>query len=260
VISGGYILEVDRGRRGEHFFTLRGDPMSTHRDTVIFVAPRQPQPAQKAWLAGYFDAMESSLPPAGTLASPNGYARYLDVDSFIDFMLLQEALKNVDAYRFSASMYKDRNATLRMGPVWDFDLSTGNAAYDDGCDTDGWMVQTLASSRNSKAPPRWWRLLLQDPAFVARLEERWSELRRGPLATDSVLAVVDGAALTLRNAQKRNFARFPTLGQRIWPNCPVPGSDPPAYYDSWEGEVRHLRAWLENRLAWMDANIAAIGP
>jgi len=255
-ISGGYILEVDRLSRGDDFFTLPGDPMSTHRDTVGFIVPRRPQPVQKAWLANYFGAMESSLPPT----QPPRYSQYLDVDSFVDFMLLQEALKNVDAYRFSASMHKDRNGKLRMGPVWDFDLSTGNASYDDGCDTDGWMVQTLSSRRTSKAPPSWWRRLLRDPAFVARLETRWAELRSGPLATDSVLAVVDGAAVTLRHAQKRNFERFPTLGQRIWPNCAIPGSDPPAYYDSWDGEVRRLRDWLESRLTWMDANIATIGP
>jgi hypothetical protein len=110
-ISGGYILEVDRLSRGDDFFTLPGDPMSTHRDTVGFIVPRRPQPVQKAWLANYFGAMESSLPPT----QPPRYSQYLDVDSFVDFMLLQEALKNVDAYRFSASMHKDRNGKLRMG-------------------------------------------------------------------------------------------------------------------------------------------------
>lgn len=259
-MSGGYILQVDRVGRGDDFFTLPGDPMNTHRDTIIFVVPKRPQPVQKAWLAAYFEAMETALPPANSRSAPSRYSQYLDVDSFADFLLLQELLKNIDAYRFSSSMYKDREGPLHMGPVWDFDLSTGNASYDDGCDTDGWMVQTLSSRRTSKAPPLWWRRLLQDPAFVAHLHSRWAELRRGPLATDSVLVLVDGAAITLRSAQKRNFARFPILGRRVWPNCRIPGSDPPAYYDSWEGEVHHLRTWLENRLAWIDANIATIGP
>jgi hypothetical protein len=259
VLSGGYILEVDRQVPGQHFITLPGDPMSTHPDTILFVSPARPEPAQKQWLASYLEAMEATLPPADSLADPRGYRQYLDVDAFVDFLLLQEAVKNIDAYRFSSSMYKDRDGKLRMGPIWDFDLSTGNANYDDGCDTDGWMVQYLGSKRSAKAPPLWWRRLLQDRAFVGRLSSRWAELRSGPLATDSVRAVIDAGALTLRNAQKRNFERWPVLGKRLWPNCSVPGH-PGSYFASWDDEVVHLRSWMDERLRWIDGHIASIGP
>lgn len=258
-VSGGYIVQVDRVAPGDDFFTLPGDPMSTHPDTIIFVVPHRPAPAQKAWLASYFDSMETALPPAHSLSDRGGYSRFIDVDSFADYLLLQELLKNIDGYRFSSSMHKDRGGPLRMGPVWDFDLSTGNASYDDGCDTDGWLIRFFTSKRARKATPRWWRPLLRDSAFVARLNHRWTELRTGPLATDSVLAIIDRGAQTLRGAHKRNFERWPTLGQRVWPNCPIPGSDPPAYHKTWEEEVRYLRAWIENRLRWMDAHLPSIG-
>ena len=185
----------------------------------------------------------------------------------MDFLILQELLKNVDAYRFSSYMHKDRMGKLRMGPVWDFDLTTGNAYYDDGCDTDGWMVQTLAG-KSQNSPPFWWRRLLQDPQFVDRIRSRWVELRRvglegapsGPLATESVRAEILGTAHQLREAQKRNFARWPTLGRKLWPNCRVPGSNPPTYYKTYAEEVEGLTSWMEARLNWMDAHIAEIGP
>ena len=259
-LSGGYIVQVDRARLGDDFFTLRGDPRSTHPDTIIFVSPRRPAPEQKAWLAAHFDSMESALPPAHSLADPRGYARYLDVGSFVDFLLLQEAVKNVDAYRFSASMYKDRGGKLHMGPVWDFDLSAGNAGWDSACDPVGWMVQYLPRKRPENAPPRWWRALLEDPDFRKRLHSRWSELRAGPLATREVLARIDSAAFTLRRAHQRNFGRWHTLGHDVWHNCPIPGSNPPAFYATWEDEVIYLRSWMESRLRWMDENIGTIGP
>jgi len=257
-LSGGYVVQVDRVSRADQFFTLPADPMSLHRDTIIFVVPRHPAAAQRAWLASYFDSMETVLPPATSASDPRRYSRFIDVDSFADYLLLQEMLKNIDGYRFSSSIHKDRGGPLRMGPVWDFDLSSGNASYDDGCDTDGWLIHYFTARRTAKAPPRWWRRLLKDPAFADHLRSRWRDLRSGPLATDSVLAIVDRAAVTLRHAQKRNFDRWPTLGHRIWPNCPIPGSNPRAYYKSWDDEVGHLRSWLRDRLAWMDDHVSSI--
>jgi hypothetical protein len=257
-VSGGYIVQVDRVKGGASYFTLRGDPMSPHPDTIIFVSPERPAPAQKTWLAAYFDSMEAALPPARSLGDPSGYARYLDVDSFVDFLLLQEVVKNTDAYRFSASMYKDRGGKLRMGPVWDFDLATGNVARNDGCDTDGWMLQFLGKRHWDQVPPRWWRALLEDRAFRDRLQSRWQELRAGPLSTGNVLALIDSAAFILRGAQQRNFQRWHVLGTTIWNNCPIPGSNPPAYYATWEDEVVYLRSWMEGRLRWMDDHIATI--
>jgi CotH kinase protein len=259
-ISGGYILEVDRAGYGEEFFTMQGDPMSTHPDTLLFVSPRDPVAAQRSWITGWFGSMEASLPPAHALADPNGPSRYLDLDSFVDFLLLQEMVKNVDAYRYSASMYKDRDGLLRMGPVWDFDLSMSNARYDDGCDVDGWMVRELASKRTVKVPPFWWRRLLADSAFVTRLSTRWSALRAGPFATPRVLAAVDSTAGLLHDAQRRNFTRWPVLGRRVWASCWVEGSSAESYYTTWNDEVAHLRSWLDQRLRWMDDHIATIGP
>jgi hypothetical protein len=265
-ITGGYILQVDRAGHDDEYFTVPGDPRSSHPDTIIFVDPRHPAPAQKQWLASYFHSMAAALPPGSSRDTSGGYAQYIDLDSFVDFLILQELLKNVDAYRFSTYMHKDRMGKLAMGPVWDFDLTTGNAYYNDGCDTDGWMVQTLGRTKNP--PSFWWRRLLQDRKFVDRIRSRWVELRRvggqgtpsGPLATESVQSSIRGAAYQLREAQKRNFARWPTLGRKLWPNCPIPGSNPPAYYKSYLDEVEGLTSWMDARLNWMDAHVAEIGP
>ena len=51
-----------------------------------------------------------------------GYLNYIDMDTFIDFMLLNEISKNVDGYRLSTFMYKNKDSKdgrLKMGPIWD---------------------------------------------------------------------------------------------------------------------------------------------
>jgi len=66
----------------------------------------------------------------------NGYAAFIDVDSFIDHHWLVEATKNVDGFRFSTFYYKDRADKIHMGPIWDWNLAFGNVNG-----KQGWMPQ-----------------------------------------------------------------------------------------------------------------------
>ena len=49
-------------------------------------------------------------------------------------------------------------------------------------------------------------------------------------------------------AQERNFTTWPILGVYVWPN-------PWPYATTYEGEVNTLKAWVHNRLAWLDSNM-----
>ncbi|MDR1905552.1 MAG: CotH kinase family protein [Clostridiales bacterium] len=67
----------------------------------------------------------------------NRFSELCDVDSFVDFMVVQELFKNLDAYAASFYFYKKPGGKLTMGPVWDFDRSVGvdiaeNLYYADG--------------------------------------------------------------------------------------------------------------------------------
>ena len=71
----------------------------------------------------------------------NGYRRYIDIDSFVDFFILNELSNNVDAYRLSTFIHKDISGKLKMGPIWDFNLAFGNANYCNGDAVDKWMFK-----------------------------------------------------------------------------------------------------------------------
>ena len=60
------------------------------------------------------------------------YEDYIDVDSFINYFLIQELFMNVDLDYSSVYMYKPMEEKLKFGPIWDFDLSSGNVGYVDG--------------------------------------------------------------------------------------------------------------------------------
>ena len=140
-------------------------------------------------------------------------------------------------------MYKDRDSKLTMGPIWDFNLSMGNAGFNDGWKTDGWLIYT-------NPVPFWWDRLLQDKNFRQKLVKRWEALRKDVLATSKLLNAIDQTAEYLSEAQKRNFQRWSVLGRQGFGN---PTRGLPTY----QQEVEAMKRWLQTRLKWMDKHIAS---
>ena len=200
------------------------------------------------------DAFEDALAGENYQDPDEGYAKYIDVESFIDYYILNELTKNVDAYRLSTFLHKQRDSDggkLRMGPVWDFNLGFGNVDYCIMGTPEGFVT-----SFNSVCPddfwliPFWWSRLLSDPAFRQKLNTRWDELRAGPFATETILQYVDDQVAELDDAQQRNFERWPVLGEYVWPN----------YYvgNTFEQEVTWLKSWITDRLEWLDTYMPGV--
>lgn len=250
-ISGGYILKRDHGAMSGGGRGGWGGPPRPSNDGMGFITPRrlhlfyvEPKedeltPAQRSWITRYMADFERSL-YGGNFTSPTeGYARYLDVDAFIDHFWLVELTKNVDGFRYSSFLYKPRGGKITMGPAWDWNLSFGNADYYDGNETSGWYYDNLREVEIS-----WIYRLRQDPDFMQRACDRWTELRRTVLATDKVLRRVDAMSSELEDAQRRNFRRWPVLGRPISPN----------YYvgPTFDAEVNWMKLWIKDRLTWID--------
>jgi hypothetical protein len=156
---------------------------------------------------------------------------------------LIEAGKNVDGFRYSAFLSKDRGGKLKPEPPWDWNRSFGNANYYGGWQTHGWYWPHLRPNEIS-----WFHRLQEDPDFVRRLTARWFELRQSVFDPTRIKARIDELAAQLEEAQQRNFKRWPLLGQQITCN----------YYvgESFQDEVRWLKDWIERRIAWIDHELA----
>ncbi len=240
-ITGGYILKIDKlDSYDTYFFTRYGTQL-------IHVYPKgdEVSSAQKVWIRNYMNAFESALAGKDYADPDLGYAKYIDIDSFIDHFIINELFKNTDGFRNSTYMYKDRNGKLKMGPVWDFNLSMGNTVFFNGWETDNWLIDT-------NPVPFWWERLLTDENFRRRLVKRWETLRKNELATSEFLDEIDRTAKYLSEAQKRNFQRWRVLGRRIFGNPRAYGSA-----TTYEQEVIRLKTWLLARLKWMDQNIGS---
>ena len=237
-ISGGYIFKKDKADPGETVFrTNSGLEVRVVEPKMVDITPEQVD-----WLRNYLNQFEAILYGANFWDPVNGYARYIDVGSFIDVHILVELTKNIDGFRLSTYMFKDRNGKIHMGPVWDYNLSLGNANYLEGWIPTGWYYPLIGGGDYP-----WWRRLFEDPAFVLRYADRWFELRENLLSTGQLLQDIDDTAALLDEAQVRNFDRWHILGSYVWPNWFIA--------NTYNEEINWMSGWLEQRLNWMDSQI-----
>ena len=171
----------------------------------------------------------------------------IDLDSFIDHMLLVEIGRNVDGYVLSTWITLSENDVLGMGPVWDYNGALGNASYFRAWETNGWHYQNPEFPGDNPNGFCWYEVLLENPEFLNLRRERWQIHRAGPWSDAAIEARIDGAIAVLEPAIERNFERWPLLGEVIWPND-LGAEDRTTYVD----EVSYLKSWIKQRMGWMD--------
>ena len=238
-ITGGYILKIDKMDWYETYFSTRYGTRLFH----VYPKGHEMSSAQKTWIQNHISEFEAALAGTDFKDPEHGYAKYIDTDAFIDHFIINELFRNIDGFRNSTYMYKDRGGKLTMGPVWDFNLSMGNSSFNEGWKTGGWLIYT-------NRVPFWWDRLLQDRSFTRKLVKRWQELRKDILATSKLLDEIDRTAGLLSEAQARNFQRWPVLGRTLFGN-------PNRGYATYQQEVKQMKIWLQARLKWMDKHIVS---
>jgi hypothetical protein len=241
-LTGSYVLEVnaqDKRNPDEIIF----ETSKVRRNT--FFSIKQPgahnlSPEAFEYIKDYVNRAEDALFSPHFKDPEIGYRAYLDVPSFIDWYLVNELYKNVDA-RFYTSVYlfKPRGEKLHMGPVWDFDIGAGNVYYLNCDDPEGWHVIDSA----------WMRRLFEDEAFAQEFKDRWNYIKDNGYF-DVFFQRIDDTARLLEKSQRMNFRRWPILGVYVWPNAP--GVEQRTTYRC---EVDYLKNWLMRRSRWMDREI-----
>jgi hypothetical protein len=210
-ISGGYILNFESGREWHIESTLRRTRFALVRPQVEDITVQQAN-----WIEDFLGDLEAALFGANFRNPETGYAAYLDPESFIDHHLITEAFKEMDGYRLSTFMHKDRGGRMIMGPVWDYNLSMGNYTTTEGWnghDPTGWYHTHVPEASYLNG---WYNRLFRDPDFQERYRQRWWELRHGAFATDHIVNLIHRFVDELGEAVDRNFERWPILGQDVW--------------------------------------------
>lgn len=172
-----------------------------------------------------------------------GYKGNIDVDSFVDYFIINEVSLNRDAGLFSTYIYKDISRKYKMC-VWDFNNTLDNYEEIENSPSDGFaMFGTL-----------WFNRLVQDEDFTDEIIKRYRELRKGVLSTEYLNQFIDDTIEWLGPAIDRNFEKwgysFEESSDRLTPH----ERNPRSYSEA----VTQMTDCLNERLIWMDANIESL--
>lgn len=122
-ISGGYLLEQDDAyykAERSYFILSNGTP-------IVIKSPENCSKEQVEYISDYVEEMIRAAANDGSNPD-NGKSvwDYVDKKTLAKYLVLQEVVKNADAFCSSTYMYLNNDGSkLVMGPVWDFDDSYG---------------------------------------------------------------------------------------------------------------------------------------
>ncbi len=248
-ITGGYILRFDKNEPEEVAWISPYNPslFGDQRTRFIYHYPKREDISfqQLTYIRNYITQFEHALMSPNYMDPVDGYEPYIDIESFVQTVIINELTRNVDGYRLSTYMYKDKGGKLAMGPTWDHNLSFGNADYCNGSSITGWAIDF-----NDVCPQDfwinhfWWERLMSDNRFRQKVKDLWQDLRKDKFSDENLIQMIDDLVESLRGASSRNFVRWPVIGQYVWPNNFV-GT-------SYLSEINYLKDWLTDRAGWLD--------
>ena len=169
----------------------------------------------------------------------------LDVQSFIDFLIIQELIYNVElAAPRSMYMHKDKGGKWVMGPLWDFDAGFD---FDWGTMTDGhhffesYKEYVLGPDpiHHSGAywVPEFFTDIFRSDEFCEEFIARWEEI--SPLIMTEVWANTEKYITAAENAMVRNSQRWPIyFPSDSWPQEEI----------SFATEIANMYSWLSYRV------------
>ena len=251
ILAGAFLVELETMGRftGEDaVFSIDAMHFSVKSPSKSYFEPQLNQPTKNEnlfnYIKSFFVLIDEKIKSASDLSE---LEKYIDVDSFIDYYIINELSKNVDGILcLSTFLYKDRGGKLKIS-VWDFDIAFGNCNY--GVDDEG-NDCGVYSGFYIKKDAVWYKRLFEVPEFSEKVRKKWEVLRNGILNDSAISAVINEEANKIRSSALKNFERWAIMDMYIWPN-----SDEILECHTFDENVSHMISWIQKRAGWLDKNL-----
>lgn len=212
---------------------------SDYRMPVCVKSPDITSTAQLATIRSNFGQLEIAIRNADYMA----VEKLLDIQSFIDYLIIQELVYNVevDAPR-SIFLYRDKGGRWTFGPLWDFDagfdfdwstMYTGHnyfASYKE-------LVLGTDPVNHTKgyAVPSFFTDLFRNKRFVGEYKARWLAVKDKVMS--EYWATTQKYADNISGAMTRDAANWPID-------------------KNYKTEILRMKQWLTNRVGYLSTIIA----
>ena len=231
-ITGGYIVKLDNFAGGEIGFWISSSGIKYQ---YHHPKPSKMTISQKKYIQNEVDEFEQFMK-----SNPPDLTEKIKIDSWVDYLIINELAYNWEAYCTSGFFYKDKlEGKLAYGPVWDFDKGFGRFArwQSIGLPDAGWTLSKQNGVKCREKNVFWWPVVWEHPQFRERLAARWGALRTEILTEENILSIIEGYQSLIKEAAEQDFARDPKLSS------------------GWEWRVNMIKRWIPLRLRWIDENI-----
>jgi len=199
---------------------------------------------QKEYIESYISRFEKSLFSFAYDDDDEGYENYIDVDSFIDYFLINEFMLNYDAMGFSTYLYKDIIGKMKLC-VWDF-----NSTF------DYYENSVITPKTFLLQEGMWYQHLFKDEAFVKKVEKRYYNLRERFFNEDYLFNYIDETIAYLGPAIERNYEKWGYSFQSEYNGKSYDYLRPSERnVRSYEEAITQLKDCISLRISHMDDNI-----
>lgn len=255
-ITGGYLLNLGDSDDSKQRFDTQGGMINWSIESPDFDNHSDAaQEAQYNYIKNYIDETEDAL-YSDTFKNSDGkrYDEYLDLDSAVDYLWLQEFTMNGDAYVGGSNyLYKKRDGgrpgKLYFGPAWDFDyVAWGNLDFADE-ELDETVEDKVASwVQNGKM---WVERLLKDEAFASKFISRWETFKQKLDELFEEGGQLDWYKQRIETAVSYNYEKYGFTEHY--------GADTTSAI-TFDDEVQRLRDWVQLREKWVDEHVEQLRP
>ena len=245
-LLSGYLLRIDRPTMAD-LETLRDVDVYSERSYVqrMDVSVRYPGKGRlteeiKNTIERDFSAFEKAMYSYDYDSGEYRFENYIDVDSFVDYYIINAVTSNMDAGRFSTYLYKAIDGKYRLC-VWDFNNCCNNFVDDETNDEfDG--VRSAV----------YFNMLFRNTSFVERVISRYRSLRETILNEEYLDRYIDDVLAFLGDAVGRDSARWAdAIASDMLLDPEGHGRNPHTQAEA----VKFLKQNLFSRMNWMDENI-----
>ncbi len=224
-ITGGYILEYDKYYDEVNKFktALNNWPVNINEPDEKVLNEKQFK-----YIQDYTNKVEELL---STGNFDELYNNYIDINSFIDYWIVQALCGNTEMYNiYSVYCYKHRNGKMFAGPLWDFDYST----------------YVSASGTNSKSGV-WFKYLFESAVFKQKVKERFAVLKP---RFETIPQYIASKSQYLSTSVEENWKLWPISTSYI-PSSLNKDETLPTYQEA----IDRMTSIYQARLSWLESDI-----
>lgn len=234
--NDGFLMEIDAYAPSENdsrYFSIK------HLNQAVNIKdPEVEYNDENFCYAKDFVSIADSILYSDNYKDPNeGWQKYLDIDSFVDWMLINEIAKNLDSFWWSGYFSLKRGDKLRMEPLWDFDHSFGNYVRDGIEKPSGWAVRHYS----------WYSRLFSDPTFVEAAKKRFDYFYE---KKDEIIREINETAQYLNLSSVEDNNKWGILYRNIGTDNDIWGN--------YQNEVQSMKLWIQKRFEWLKEQFDAM--